>query len=97
MYGTLNNPEETFLNDMIKNICNETKLQGGYSNHSLHASGATKLFQHDTPEHIIQQFTGHRSVTALRQYEKVVDSNKRQHATFLWEHHQMTSVQRSKK
>ena len=56
---------------MVKSMCSEAKLQGGYTNHSLRASGATELFQHHAPEHVIQQFTGHRSVTALRQYEKV--------------------------
>ena len=60
-----------FLNDMVKSMCTEAKLQGGYTNHSLRASGATELFRHHAPEHVIQQFTGHRSVTALRQYEKV--------------------------
>ena len=60
-----------FLNGMVKSMCSEAKLQGGYTNHSLRASGATELFQRHAPEHVIQQFTGHRSVTALRQYEKV--------------------------
>ena len=56
-----------FLNDMVKSMCAEAKLQGGYTNHSLCTS---ELFQH-APERVIQQFTGHRSAIALRQYEKV--------------------------
>lgn len=60
-----------FLNDMLKNMCTEAKLQGGYTNHTLRAYGATELFRHHFPEHVTQQFTGHRSITPLRQYEKV--------------------------
>ena len=56
---------------LVKNMCTEAKLQEGYTNHSLRAPGATEIFRHHTPEHVIQQFTGHRSITALRQYEKV--------------------------
>ena len=42
-----------------------------YSNHSLRASGASVLFQSEVLEKIIQDFTGHRSVKALRKYERV--------------------------
>lgn len=48
-----------------------------YSNHSLRASGATELFQAEVPEKVIQDMTGHRSVKALRQYEKVSDVQKK--------------------
>ena len=77
MFGTLNNPEEHFLNDMVKNMCTEAKLQGGYTNHSLRASGATELFRYHTPEHVIQQFTGHKSVTVLRQYERMAGEQQK--------------------
>ena len=59
------------MNDIVKSMCTEAKLQGGYTNHNLCASGTTELFQCHAPEHVIQPFTGHRSVTALRQYENV--------------------------
>ena len=47
-----------------------------YTNHSLRASGATKLFQKEVPEKVIQEITGHRSLKALRKYEKVSSVQK---------------------
>ena len=44
-----------------------------FTNHSLRASGATALIQ---SEKIIQEFTGHRLVKALGQYEKVASQQK---------------------
>ena len=42
----------------------------GKTNHSLRASGATEMFRAGVPEKIIQEHTGHRSVKALRTYER---------------------------
>ena len=65
---------------MVKSMCNEAKLQEViqitvYVHLELHA----ELFLHDTPEHVIhvQQFTGHRCVRALRQYEKVASEQQK--------------------
>ena len=65
-----------FKSNMVKNMCTEAKLDGQYTNHSLRASGATELFQHEVPEKIVQEFTGHRSLKGLRQYEKVSTEQK---------------------
>ena len=40
-------------------------------NHSLHATGATTLFQNNVPEKVIQKLTGHRSLDALSSYEQI--------------------------
>lgn len=45
--------EKHLLNDMVKNMCAEVKLQRSYTNHSLRASGATELFRHHAPKHVI--------------------------------------------
>ena len=42
----------------------------GKTNHSLRASGASALFQAGIPEKIVQERTGHRSIKALRMYER---------------------------
>ena len=47
--------------------------------HSLRASGATALFNAGVPEKMIQKNTGHRSLEALRKYERV--SVEQQQAT----------------
>jgi len=61
---------------MVKKMCVEAKIEGDFTNHSLRASGTTELFQHEVPEMVIQDFTGHRSVKALRKYEKVAVMQK---------------------
>lgn len=53
------------------------KIAGDFTNHSLRATGATELFQSEAPEKVIQGITGHRSVSALRQYERVGDLQKK--------------------
>ena len=57
-------------------MCNAAGIEGKFTNHSLRASGATALFQSEAPEKVIQEFTDHRSVKALRQYEKVASQQK---------------------
>ena len=54
----------------MKNMCEKAGVSGGYTNHSLRAYGATTLFQAYVPEKLIQQRTSHRSLEALRQYER---------------------------
>ena len=62
--------------------CGENKLAGmvksmfsiigvsGKTNHSLRATGASQMFQAGVPEKIVQERTGHRSLQALRMYER---------------------------
>ena len=59
-----------YLSEMVKNMCKEAKIEGQFTNHSLRATGATQLFRNNVPEKVIQEFTGHRSIKSLRQYEK---------------------------
>ncbi len=42
----------------------------GKTNHSLRATGATRLFESNVPEKLIQERTGHRTTDALRKYER---------------------------
>ena len=53
-----------------------SKYYRRYTNHSLRATGASELFQSETPEHVIQQFTGYRSIQALCQYENISTKQK---------------------
>ena len=36
------------------------------TNHSLHVTGATQLYEKGAPENLIQERTGHRYLEALR-------------------------------
>ena len=59
------------LSTVVKEMSIEAGLKEKKTNHSLRATGATALFSAGVPERIIQQNTGHRSLEALRQYERI--------------------------
>ena len=62
------------LNTMLKQMCQKAGISQHFTNHSLRAYGATKLFQAGVSEKLIQQRTGHRSIEALRQYERTSET-----------------------
>ena len=64
------------LNDKVKKMCLEAGVQGNKTNHSLRATGATRMYQSGIPEKVIQERTGHRSLEGLRSYER---SSEQQH------------------
>ena len=51
-------------------MCAHAGIEGNKTNHSLRATGASELFHANVPEKMIQERTGHRSVVALRTYER---------------------------
>ena len=57
------------LGSMVKDMCSESGIELK-TNHSLRATGASAMFHNQVPEKIIQDTTGHRSLDALRKYEK---------------------------
>ena len=48
-------------------------MSGFYSNHSLRSTCATKLYQKNVDEHLIQEQTGHISL-AIRSYKRTCDA-----------------------
>ena len=59
------------ISQLMKTICSVSGVQNKYTNHSLRATGATRLFQSGTPENVIMERSGHRSTDGVRQYERV--------------------------
>ena len=57
-------------------MCVQAGIKGNKTNHSLRATGATELYESGVPEKLIQKRTGHRSLEALRVYER---TNVQQH------------------
>ena len=57
------------LHTMLPKMCETAGIEHK-SNHSLRATGATEMFAANVPEKLIQSRTGHRSVDALRLYER---------------------------
>ena len=60
------------LATMVKDMFGQIGVTGK-TNHSLRATGASALFEANVPEKIIQERTGHRSLKALRLYERMTD------------------------
>ena len=48
---------------MIKNMCTKVGVVERKTNHSRRATGVTELFQAKVPEKIIQERSGHRSIS----------------------------------
>lgn len=53
------------------------------SNHSLRAAGVSQLFEAGVIEKIIQSRSGHRSLEALRLYERVISAQEKAVSTIL--------------
>ena len=58
-----------YLGNFVKTVCALAGIHGK-TNHSLRATGATRLFVANIPEKLIAERTGHRSTAALRLYER---------------------------
>ena len=70
------------LGGMVKNMFSKIGVTGK-TNHSLRATGATTLFAANVPEKVIQERTGHRSLKALRVYERTTDEQQQHVSTIL--------------
>jgi len=51
-------------------MCEKGGVLGHKTNHSLQATGTTRIFEAGVPDKIIKNCTGHHSVTALHVYER---------------------------
>ena len=50
------------LRSFVKDLCTKAGIPGYYTNHSLKATGATRMYVNDVDEQVIQEITGHRSL-----------------------------------
>ena len=64
------------LEKKLSCICEQAGIEGTITNHSLRATSATHMYISGVPEKVIQERIGHRSLEALRVYER---SNSQQH------------------
>ena len=63
---------ENKLKCFVKTLCSKGGIPGFYTNHSLRASSATRMYQGGVEEQVIQEITGHRSL-AVRSYKHTSD------------------------
>ena len=61
------------LKGMMTKISQLAGLPVKYTNHSLRATSASRMFASGVPEKIVTEMTGHKSVKALRQYERTTE------------------------
>ena len=66
---------KNFLAEVVKKMCTKAGIEGKKTNHCLRATAATRMFDKGVPEHVIHQRTSHRSIDALRCYERVSDDH----------------------
>ena len=45
----------------VRSICNIAGIEGNFTNHSLRASAASRIYEKEIPEQMIKEVTGHRS------------------------------------
>lgn len=64
------------LDKIVSVMCKEAGIKGTKSNHSLRVTGTSALFDAGVPEKIIQSRTGHKSLDALRVYERVTSDQE---------------------
>ena len=67
------------LRDVVKTVCGIAKLPGYYTNHSLRSSSATRMYHNGVDEQVIQEITGHRSMS-VRSYKRT-SASQRQRAS----------------
>ncbi len=65
------------LQSILKKMCLDAGVEGHKTNHSLRATGASELYVANVPEKMIQERTGHRSLAALRVYERTTQQQHR--------------------
>ena len=64
------------LGGAVKRVCLKADVKGNYTNHSLRATAATRLYHQGVDEQQIQEVTGHRSLEALRLYKRTHDGQR---------------------
>ena len=62
------------LRSMMSKMSELAGLSTKYTNHSLRATSASRMFSSGVPEKIVAEMTGHKSLTALRQYERTTET-----------------------
>ena len=59
------------LGNTVKRLMEAAKIPGHFTNHSLRASAATRLFEARVDEQLIMMRTGHNLTSGVRSYKQV--------------------------
>ena len=72
-------PLNNKVSTTVKELCKSAGFVGKFTNHSLRASSASRMYDNFVPEQVIKEVTGHKS-DCMRLYKHTSD-NKREHAS----------------
>jgi hypothetical protein len=64
------------LKSMLPDLADKSGIGVHYTNHSLRATTITRMFNSGLPEKIIAETSGHRSMKALRCYERTCETQR---------------------
>jgi hypothetical protein len=89
------------LDTRLGKMCSLAGIEGRITNHSMRATSVTQMYATGVPEKVIQERTGHRSLEALRVYERTNSDQHQMVSNILsdpqekcykltWMHHQYT-------
>ena len=59
------------LGNTVKRLCDSAGVLGYFTNHSLRASTATRLFEAGVDEQLIMLRTGHSTTSGVRSYKRI--------------------------
>ena len=60
------------VSSTVKKLCKSAGLKGKFTNHSLRATSASRMYQSDVPEQVIKEVTGHKS-DCVKIYKRTTD------------------------
>ena len=66
----------TTLGKTVGRICKSAGITGYKTNHSLHATTTTRLYQSGVDEQLVMERTGHRSLDGVRSYKRTSDCQR---------------------
>lgn len=79
------------LSKFMAEMCKDAGIEGRITNHWLRATCATRLYQANVDEQLIMERTGHRSLSALRNYKRTSDIQI-QHCSSIIDGKQIASI-----
>ena len=65
------------VENMVKNLMKDAGIEGYFTNHSLRATNATRLYAAGVPEQLITETTGHKSI-AVQSYKRTTDIQRQE-------------------
>ena len=64
------------LRNTLSRLCKKAGITGYKSNHTLHATAATRLYKSGIDEQLVMDRTGHRSLEGIRSYKRTSNSQR---------------------